>query len=61
MTFQPEDRALQANRAIERATALTVACPYCHEPIGYPCVNQDTGRQIQFQAAHYWRIQEVRR
>lgn len=59
MTWEPEDRAIVAERAIERAMALTVACAYCHEPVGQECVNRDTGQIIRFQAAHYRRMQDA--
>lgn len=59
MTWQPETRLLVAERALERARALTVPCPFCYEPTGQPCVNRSTGDPVVHQPAHFQRIRAV--
>jgi hypothetical protein len=34
------------------AHALTVACPWCEQPVDAPCVNRATGEQIAAPAHH---------
>lgn len=58
VTFYPEDRLIVAERAIERAMCLTIACRFCHEPEGRECVNMN-GDVLAHMAAHMWRMQDA--
>lgn len=58
MTFLPEDRAIQAERAIDRARAITYPCRYCTAPEGQHCFNPATGEPLTRMSAHLWRLQD---
>lgn len=57
--WQPEDRAIKAQRASERAHAITVECRYCGAIVGTECFNPRNGIRLSKQAAHYMRLQDV--
>lgn len=56
MTWQPEPRQLTAQRAIDRARALTVKCPYCYAEPGDECFDPRTGVVLVKQPAHLRRL-----
>lgn len=41
----------------ERAAAERELCPFCHQPPGERCRNSKTGEPVQFQTAHFERVQ----
>jgi hypothetical protein len=58
VTYFPEDRAIQAERAMDRQRAITVVCPHCGAGIGEECVSS-LGLTLFKQPAHFKRLQEV--
>lgn len=58
MTFFPEDRAIQAERAIDRQRALQFSCRYCNAAEDQDCHNKGTGEPLAKMAAHLWRLQD---
>ena len=58
MTYLPEDRAIQAERAIDRQRALTFECRYCTATEGQECFNRQTGEPLNKMAAHLYRLQD---
>lgn len=59
MTWQPDQAAARAELAIQRATAITVPCPYCPADVGQECYDPRTGVVLELQAAHYHRLQDA--
>lgn len=52
------DQAARGSVAIQRATALTIPCPYCPADAGRECFDPRTGVLLERQAAHYRRLQD---
>jgi hypothetical protein len=59
MTWGGDERAIVAERAMQRARALTVVCPHCYQPAGEVCVIPKTGVELVYQPAHFQRIRAV--
>lgn len=59
MTWEPEDRAIVAQRAMHRALAITKPCAYCGARVGDNCVHIITGAPLVHMPAHLIRLQEV--
>lgn len=57
--FEPEDRAIQAERAMDRQRAMTVPCRYCTAMVGEECFNRITGEPLEKIPAHMYRLQDV--
>lgn len=53
------DQAAHAQLVLERHRALTVACEYCHAPVGEPCANPKTGAELGRLPAHNARLRDV--
>jgi hypothetical protein len=44
---------------MQRASALTIYCAYCHAQPGEPCSDPSTGYVLEFQPAHFRRLQDA--
>jgi hypothetical protein len=58
MTFYPEDRAIQAERAMDRQRAMQFDCRYCMAMEHQECHNKATGEPLAKMAAHLFRLQD---
>lgn len=59
MVWQPDDRALDAERMMLRNLALTVPCRYCAAITGQQCTNRSNGDPLHKIPAHLYRLQDV--
>lgn len=60
MTWEPDPRVIEAERASIRARALTTNCGYCGAPAGTNCRNPRTGEPLVKQPAHTRRLRDTR-
>lgn len=58
MSWEPEDRAIKAERAIDRQRAMQFDCRYCNAMENQECHNKATGEPLAKMAAHLWRLQD---
>lgn len=49
---------MKGEQIIQRATALTIPCPYCGAEVERECFNPLTGSLLEHQPAHNIRMRE---
>ena len=58
-TSDPLTTAIRADRAMKRASALTLPCDYCKAQVGYECADPTTGTVLVKQPAHNRRLRDA--
>ena len=50
---------MKGEQIIQRATALTIPCPFCGAEVGRECFDPRTGWVLEKQAAHVRRLRDA--